>query len=85
VGQKQPNAWGLHDTHGNVWEWCADWIASYDGDATDPAGPETGQARVIRGGSWRSNARTCRSAQRESIDPESSNFVIGFRPVRSID
>jgi len=90
VGQKQPNAWGLYDMHGNVAEWCNDrYLESYyqQGPGEDPRGPAEGGQRVLRGGAWNSTAESCRSAYRSS-DPSIDDTclasdAIGFRCVRN--
>ncbi|MBT3192574.1 MAG: SUMF1/EgtB/PvdO family nonheme iron enzyme [Verrucomicrobia bacterium] len=80
VGSFKPNAWGLYDMHGNVWEWCQDWYGDYpSGGATDPRGASSGSGRVLRGGSWYVYARDCRSASRVGSAPSVRGFVIGFR------
>ncbi len=81
-GEKKPNAWGLCDVHGNVWEWCLDWYASYPGRSiTDPRGPVAGSARVVRGGSWCNLGKGCRTADRDNGWPDSKGYFIGFRTV----
>ena len=84
VGEYAPNAWGLYDMHGNVWEWCQDWYGDYAGDATDPTGPASGSDRVVRGGSWLIDAQYCRSAGRYGHGPVYRNCILGFRLVCSL-
>ena len=80
VGHKTPNAWGLYDTLGNVWEWCEDRYGSYPvGPAHDPEGPAEGTNRVLRGGSWDNSARNLRAAHRTHDDPSFRRASFGFR------
>ena len=82
VGQKKPNAWGLYDMHGNVYEWSSDWKEDYPETAVvDPSGPDTGVSRVLRSGSWGSYATHCRSAFRNCNNPDTYNHYYGFRVV----
>jgi len=87
VGGLQPNPWGLHDVHGNAWEWTDDWYGSTTyagGPRTDPTGPTQGSQKVKRGGSWFNLALHCRSAMRTSTDPARSTNQTGLRPARTV-
>ena len=88
VGSYPPNAFGLYDMHGNVWEWCSDWYDSGyygKGDIKDPQGPQSGTARVLRGGSWYGSPGDCRSACRYRNGPGFRVDDCGFRVLRCLD
>ncbi|NUM44574.1 MAG: formylglycine-generating enzyme family protein [Anaerolineales bacterium] len=88
VGSYPPNAWGLYDMHGNVYEWCLDWYGENyytackaEGAVENPTGPANGSNRVLRGGSWGDNAQYCRSAHRDRNTPGDRDNRVGFRLV----
>jgi len=95
VGQLKPNAWGLYDVLGNVWEWVQDWYdenyyarspdTDPQGPDIDPQGPSTGMKRVVRGGSMGFDVRICRSANRASDAPDNGFSDLGFRLVRMVE
>jgi len=88
VGLKKPNAFGLYDMHGNVYEWCHDYFEEdyyKQSPEKDPTGPTSGSFRVFRGGSWNDITRFSRSANRYGGDADNRNNVVGFRLVRELD
>ena len=81
VVTKKPNAWGIHDGHGSVCEWCSDWYDSKypKGPLTDPVGPSTGSLRAFRGGCWFDVAAGCWSGFRDGSVPSVRGINLGFR------
>lgn len=88
VGSYLPNAWGVYDMHGNVYEWCLDWYGSLSDGVTDPVGPSSGSCRVFRGGCWNNEASQCTSSYRNNqghnYSPSTKGNGFGFRLVRTM-
>jgi formylglycine-generating enzyme required for sulfatase activity len=87
VGCYRPNRWGLYDMHGNVWEWCLDWTAHFDGPEVDPVGPDHSYARVMKGGGWGYTAAACNAGYRDydQCYPDCDDDCNGFRLALTLD
>jgi formylglycine-generating enzyme required for sulfatase activity len=86
VGSYPANAWGLHDMHGKVWEWCSDWYGEYSDDKiADPQGPKKGGLRVLRGGAWNRHSELCRASHRGRGLPGDRYNNVGFRVLLPLD
>ena len=84
VGGKLANGLGLHDMAGNIWECCQDWYGPYSlGSVTNPTGPTTGTARLLRGGCWTCDSVRSRASRRDIISPNDISRNVGFRAVRN--
>jgi formylglycine-generating enzyme required for sulfatase activity len=80
VGLKRPNAWGLYDVHGNVWEWCSDWFAPYPAaPLNDPLGPASSKYKVFKGGGWNQDVEYARASSRFMMSPSNGIHFVGFR------
>lgn len=80
VGGKKPNAWGFHDLHGNVWEWCQDWFSEYPRQSQmDPVGPPAGKFKVFRGGGWNHATKFAQISSRFMMSPSNGIDFVGFR------
>ena len=87
VGKKKPNALGLYDMSGNVWEWCSDWYHDeyfQVANKINPLGPDYGTEKVVRGGSWFSNDIFCDISRRYKLKPDYRDTNFGFRCVKDI-
>ena len=87
VGIKKPNAIGLYDMSGNVWEWCSDWYHDdyfQIAESKNPQGPDYGTEKVVRGGSWFSNETFCNVSRRYKLKPDYRDTNFGFRCVKDL-